>query len=116
MMLKSVAGTNTYVSDTTYDSAGRINLRTFGNGTQSDYDYYAWNTQTQGQGGRLQTLKSGTSAATTSLQNLTYTYDTVATSRASWMLWPGRRPRPSPTNTLDRLTARLYHRRRKRAV
>jgi len=28
-----------------YDSAGRMNIRTFGNGTQSDYDYNPWNQQ-----------------------------------------------------------------------
>ena len=73
MLLKGVTGTNTYIQDTTYDSAGRMNIRTFGNGTQSAYGYYAWNQQ----GGRLKTIKSGTGAAPTSLQNLTYAYDNV---------------------------------------
>lgn len=40
MLLDSVIGTSTYVASTTYDSAGRINLRMFGNTTQTDYDYY----------------------------------------------------------------------------
>src|SRR5258706_41979 len=45
MLLKGVTGTNTYIQDTTYDSAGRMNIRTFGNGTQSAYGYYACNQQ-----------------------------------------------------------------------
>jgi len=73
MLLKSVTGTDAYVTNTTYDSAGRTNIRTFGNGTQSDYDYNPWNTQ----GGRLKTIKSGTAAAPAALQNLTYSYDAV---------------------------------------
>src|SRR5258705_5435779 len=71
MLLDTVRSASDYVTDTTYDSAGRMNIRTFGNGTQSDYDYNPWNTQ----GGRLKTIKSGTGAAPAALQNLTYSYD-----------------------------------------
>ena len=73
MLLNSVIGASSYVSSTSYDPAGRIDVRTFGNGTKTDYDYYAWNTASQG--GRLQYLKSGTTGSLTSLQNLSYTYD-----------------------------------------
>src|SRR5258706_4320986 len=73
MLLDAVRSASDYVTDTTYDSAGRMNIRTFGNGTQSDYDYNPWNTQ----GGRLKTIKSGTGAAPAALQNLTYSYDAV---------------------------------------
>jgi len=73
MLLESVIGTSTYVSSTTYDSAGRMDLRTFGNGTQTDYTYYPWTAQ----GGRLQTFRSGTTGNPTSLQDLAYAYDAV---------------------------------------
>jgi RHS repeat-associated protein len=67
----SVIGTTVYVSSTTYDAAGRIDLRTFGNTTQAAYVYYPWTAQD----GRLRELKSGTSGNPASLQNVTYTYD-----------------------------------------
>jgi len=73
MLLDTVIGTSTYVGSTTYDSAGRIDLRTFGNTTQTDYSYYPWTQQ----GGRLQSLQSGTAGTPTSLQNMSYTYDAV---------------------------------------
>ncbi len=86
MMLDTVVKTDaagvvleTYVADTSYDEAGRIDLRKFGpivNNLptyQSDYDYYPWDQQS----GRLKTLKSGTGATPASLQNLTYAYDPV---------------------------------------
>jgi len=73
MSLDTVFGTNTYVSDTQYDSAGRMDLRSFGNNTQTGYVYYPWDTQ----GGRLQTVQSGTTSDTDSLQDLAYSYDSV---------------------------------------
>jgi YD repeat-containing protein len=76
MLLNRVfSTTSTYVDSTSYDPAGRIDLRTFGNTTQTDYVYYPWNTAAQG--GRLQYLKSGTAGSPTSLQNLSYGYDAV---------------------------------------
>lgn len=67
MMLDTVIGSNTYVSSTFYDSAGRMTSRTLGNGLTQTYTYYPWNAS--GQGGRLQSISTG------SLQSLTYTYD-----------------------------------------
>lgn len=66
-----------YVSDTKYDEASRIVERTFNNSLESNFSYYPWTTQ----GGRLNTLKSGTSDPNipipSNLQNLTYTYDSI---------------------------------------
>lgn len=73
MMLQSVAGMDSYVSDTSYDSAGRITSRAFGNGTQTDYSYYAWDQQ----GGRLSTLTTSRLADQATLQNLAYSYDAI---------------------------------------
>jgi RHS repeat-associated protein len=67
MLLDTVIGNSTYVSDTQYDSAGRLLTRTLGNGLTQTYNYYPWSQQ----GGRLQTLTTGT------LQSLAYTYDSV---------------------------------------
>jgi YD repeat-containing protein len=52
--LQSLKNTSNYfyISSTTYDAAGRIDLQTLGNGLQTDYDYYPWTTTAQG--GRLQ--------------------------------------------------------------
>ncbi len=65
--LTSVAGQATYVSSTTYDAAGRPDVRTLGSGLATDYDYYPW---TQA-GGRLARLQTG------ALQDLRYGYDAV---------------------------------------
>jgi RHS repeat-associated protein len=67
MLLNSVIGTSTYVQSTAYDSSSRIISRALGNGLSQNYTYYPWNQQ----GGRLQTLSTG------SLQNFTYQYDPV---------------------------------------
>jgi len=67
MLLDSVVGTDTYVFDMQYDSASRMTSRTLGNGLTQNYTYYAWDQQ----GGRLQTLSTG------SLQNFSYQYDSV---------------------------------------
>jgi RHS repeat-associated protein len=67
MLSKTVIGTATYVSNMNYDSAGRLTSRVLGNGLTQTYTYYPWNQQ----GGRLQTLITGT------LQNLSHQYDAV---------------------------------------
>ena len=73
ILLDSVAGTNTYVFDTQYDSAGRVTSRELGNGLVQTFGYYGWDEKVNnlGQGGRLETLATGT------LQNLAYVYDSV---------------------------------------
>jgi len=73
MLLISVLGNSAYVSDTDYDSAGRMTSRLLGNGLTQTYGYYDWNEKVNniGQGGRLETLTTG------SLQNLSYVYDAV---------------------------------------
>ena len=73
MLLDSLTGTSNYVTDTQYDSAGRITSRALGSGLTPAYTYYAWNAQVSsvGQGGRLQNLLTGT------LQDLNYIYDAV---------------------------------------
>jgi len=71
--VKSVAGTNTYVGDASYDALGRLDLILFGNSQQTDYVYYS---HTQ-KGGRLYQLKTGTSGAPTATQSLEYDYDNV---------------------------------------
>jgi YD repeat-containing protein len=65
--LNTVIGTNPYVTSTGYDSAGRITSRALGNTLTQTFTYNPWTVQ----GGRLQNLTTGT------LQNLTYTYDSV---------------------------------------
>lgn len=67
MSPKTTIGNAIYVSNTNYDSAGRMTSRALGNGLTQTYDYYDWNQQ----GGRLETLVTG------SLQNLAYVYDPV---------------------------------------
>jgi RHS repeat-associated protein len=101
MLLNSVIGTNTYVSDTDHDSAGRMDLRTFGNSQQTDYVYFPWNSQ----GGRLQFIQSGSSGSPTSLQNLEYAYD--AAGNVDWIKdWKAGSPQLQDFtyDTLDRLT------------
>jgi RHS repeat-associated protein len=67
----TLAGRSTYVSSTTHDVAGRVDIRTLGN-VRTDYNFYPW---TAGNiGGRLQHMRSGISGGT-ELQNLTYYYD-----------------------------------------
>ncbi len=64
--------TSTYVDSTTYDSAGRMDVRTFGNNTQTDYDYYSWSTA----GRALANPQVGhIGQSPRSLQNLNYNYD-----------------------------------------
>ncbi len=97
-MLDTVSGTANYVTDTSYDAAGRINIRTFGNSTQTDYDYNAWNVQ----GGRLKTVKSGASADPTSLQSLEYSYDVVG-NISSIVDWKASQTQHFTYDALDRL-------------
>lgn len=63
-----------YVASATYTVDGKPDLLTFGHDNlRVDYGYYAW-TAANG-AGRLQQIKSGTTANPTQLLNLTYTYD-----------------------------------------
>jgi RHS repeat-associated protein len=73
MLLDTITGASAYVTDTQYDSAGRLTSRALGNGLTQAYHYYTWNEKVNniGQGGRLETLATG------SLQNLAYVYDKV---------------------------------------
>jgi RHS repeat-associated protein len=77
MLLNSLTGTNTYVTSTTYDSAGRVDQRLLGNSLTQNFDYYAWdaNVSSVGQGGRLYSLLTG--SLTGSLQDINYQYDAV---------------------------------------
>jgi YD repeat-containing protein len=78
MGVDGVSGSSTYVQSTTYDAAGRLDIRTLGsNQVKVDYDYYGW-TVTNGLG-RLWKIQAGTpgSFPNPSLQNLLYTYDAV---------------------------------------
>jgi hypothetical protein len=69
---QSITGTLPYVPSTTYDAAGRVELRVLGsNVLQQDYVYFPWTTFKGS--GRLQQLKTGTSGNPTSLQDLRYT-------------------------------------------
>ena len=73
-LLNALSGTDTYVQSTTYDAAGRADVRTLGsNVLKTDYDYYPWSQQ----GGRLHYLKSGLTDSPTSLQSFEYDYDPV---------------------------------------
>jgi RHS repeat-associated protein len=78
MLLDTVIGTGTYVKNTDYDAAGRVDLRELGlSGSNPilkvDYNYFAWDAL-NGQG-RLQQIMSGIVSDTDSLQDLRYTYD-----------------------------------------
>jgi RHS repeat-associated protein len=72
LLVNAVTGSSTYVQGTSYDPAGRLDVRTLGSSVlQTDYDYFAWTSQ----GGRLKTIKSGTPSTPTSLQSMEYSYD-----------------------------------------
>ncbi|MFZ1631689.1 MAG: hypothetical protein WAV70_22490, partial [Anaerolineae bacterium] len=64
-----------YVQSTAYDGAGRVTQRVLGSSTVllAEYTYFPWTMA----GGRLQRMTLGTTGATTSLQDLTYSYDAV---------------------------------------
>jgi len=88
MLLNALTGTNSYVTGTAYDEAGRITQRSYGNETVTNYGYYPWN-GIAGTGGRLQYTKSGVidpnnpGSQPTSLQSLEYSYDPA--SNVSWI-------------------------------
>ncbi len=92
-----------YVSATTYDPLGRVDLLTLGNSRQVDNVYYAWTTP-NGQG-RLQQIKTGTDSDPTLLQNLTYTYDAVGNvvSIADAKVSGGTQTQSFSYDALDRL-------------
>ena len=76
MLLDTLSGTAGYVSETDYDSAGRVTSRSLDNGLTSTYTYCPWIANTRclaadHQLGRLQNVLTGT------LQDLNYTYDAV---------------------------------------
>ncbi len=76
MTLDTAAGSNTYVSNTLYDAAGRVTQMTRGsNVISTSYGYFDWTEEANG--GRLETLESLRINATpnTLLQSLTYAYD-----------------------------------------
>ena len=78
MLLDTVTGTSTYVKNTDYDAAGRVDVRDQGlSGVdpviRMDYTYFLW-TDLYGQG-RLKQITSGIITNTDSLQDLRYTYD-----------------------------------------
>lgn len=66
-------GNSNYITDSQYDSAGRLVERILSNGTlKTVRNYYDWDSY----GGRLSTIQSGTVSTPTSIQNLTYSeYD-----------------------------------------
>jgi RHS repeat-associated protein len=76
-----------YVQSTTYDVAGRVTQRVLGNPAvlQAGYTYFPWTTA----GGRLQRMTLGTPSATTSLQDLTYSYDAVGNVKQQLNSTPG---------------------------
>lgn len=67
----TIDSVSNYVTGTQYDAAGRVDLRTLGNGTLTDYYYYDWTVQ----GGRLNWVKNGTSETADAFQYLEYHYD-----------------------------------------
>jgi len=72
-LVKSVAGTSTYVGDTSYNARGQVELRKLGSTTgvlTTDYVYRTDNF-------RLQWIKTGPTSPFEGLQNLEYTYDAV---------------------------------------
>src|SRR4030042_6842084 len=75
MLLDTVIGTSTYVYNTDYDAAGRVELRQLkSSGTiQVDYSYFGWDV-TNGMG-RLQQILSWITGDLDRLRDLRYTYD-----------------------------------------
>jgi len=67
----TLSGTSNYVTSTTYDDLGRVDLVQFGNGQRTDYAYYALTQK----GGRLYQIKSGNVSPYTQTQYLEYDYD-----------------------------------------
>ena len=78
MLVDTVIGMDTYVKNTDYDAAGRVDVRDQGMSDSSpvirvDYSYFDW-TDLNGQG-RLEQVMSGVMSDLDSLQDLRYTYD-----------------------------------------
>ena len=78
MLLDMVIGTSTYVKNTDYDAAGRVDVRDLGilgsnPVIRVNYTYFSW-TALNGQG-RLNQMTSGIITDLDSLQDLRYTYD-----------------------------------------
>ncbi len=94
MLLNTVIGTNSYVASTGYDSAGRITSRALGNTRTQAFTYHPWNIQ----GGRLQNITTGT------LQNLTYTYDSVGNIKTITDVKNASQKQCFQYDALDRLT------------
>jgi RHS repeat-associated protein len=65
LTLDTLSGLEPYISNSAYDSAGRMVARGLGNGVTQTHIYHPWSTD----GGRLAGISAGT------VQNLGYTYD-----------------------------------------
>jgi RHS repeat-associated protein len=89
-----VSGTNSYVTSTGYDSAGRIISRALGNTLTQTFTYNPWTVQ----GGRLQNISTGT------LQSLTYTYDSVGNIKTIIDVKNASQKQCFQYDALDRLT------------
>jgi len=70
LFVGSCVGDDTYIGSATYTALGQADLMTFGNTLRTDYVYYTADN-------RLEKIKTGTEASPTSLQYLTYDYDSV---------------------------------------
>jgi YD repeat-containing protein len=93
-LLNTVSGTNSYVTSTGYDSAGRITSRALGNTLTQTFTYNPWTVQ----GGRLQNISTGT------LQNLAYTYDSVGNIKTITDVKNASQKQCFQYDALDRLT------------
>ena len=74
-LVNSVIGTNTYVKSSTYDAAGRVDVRLLGDSSgaavvKTDFDYFAWSDSNGN--GRLKRIKSEDVSPLTTLQDLRY--------------------------------------------
>jgi len=87
--------TQSYVSATSYDAAGRAVNRSLGNGVNQTYTYYPWNQQ----GGRLNILQAQ-KRGLPAYQNLPLTYDAVGNIRT---LLDSAAAEPLTTFTYDSL-------------
>jgi RHS repeat-associated protein len=101
MLVNNVTGSSVYVNSTSYDSAGRMKMRFYGNNTQTLYDYFARNVQ----GGRLFSIRSGTASLPTALQKLEYSYDSVGNVSTISDQTAGSQLQFFAYDNLDRLTS-----------
>jgi RHS repeat-associated protein len=95
MALDTLTGDGGYITDSQYDSAGRLRSQSFGNGVTQAHTYNNWNTQ----GGRLQEITAGT------LQDLSYSYDAVGNILSIVDDKDGPQTQAFTYDTLDRLTS-----------